>query len=69
MKITGWRTLTTWHHWERPIGDVNGTIESGVTEVPILMLETDEGITGIGLAGMLTSNVSSRRLKVKIPVR
>ncbi|EPC3781739.1 mandelate racemase/muconate lactonizing enzyme family protein [Citrobacter farmeri] len=51
MKITGWRTLTTWHHWERPIGDVNGTIESGVTEVPILMLETDAGITGIGLGG------------------
>lgn len=51
MKITGWRTLKSWHHWGRPIGDVNGTITSGITEVPVLILETDEGICGIGVGG------------------
>ena len=48
MKITGYRCLRTFHDWGRPVGDVNGFIGSGVTEVPILLLETDEGITGIG---------------------
>ncbi len=49
MKITGYRTLSTRHHWRRAVGDVNGHIEDAVTEVPILVLETDEGIEGIGL--------------------
>lgn len=49
MKITGYRSLTTTHDWGRPVGDVNGVVESGVTEVPILLLETDGGLTGIGL--------------------
>ncbi len=48
MKITGYRCLTTYRDWGRPIGDVNGFIGSGVTEVPIVLLETDEGLTGIG---------------------
>jgi L-alanine-DL-glutamate epimerase-like enolase superfamily enzyme len=48
MKITGYRCLTTFHNWGRPVGDVNGFIESGVTEVPIVILETDEGVTGVG---------------------
>lgn len=49
MKITGYRTLTTHHDWGRPVGDANGFIASGVTEVPLLLLETDEGLTGIGM--------------------
>lgn len=49
MKITGYRTLHTVHEWGRPIGDVNGVIASGITEVPIVILETDEGIDGIGM--------------------
>lgn len=49
MKITGYRSLTTMHDWRRPVGDVNGVVESGVTEVPILLLETDAGVTGVGL--------------------
>src|SRR6185312_13050742 len=49
MKITGYRSLVTTHDWGRPVGDVNGLIASGVTEVPILLLTTDEGLTGIGL--------------------
>lgn len=49
MKITGYRTLKTIHRWGRPIGDVNGVIASGITEVPILLLTTDAGLTGIGV--------------------
>lgn len=48
MKITGYRVLRTFHDWGRPVGDVNGFIDPGVTEVPIVILETDEGIEGIG---------------------
>jgi L-alanine-DL-glutamate epimerase-like enolase superfamily enzyme len=48
MKITGYRCLRTYRDWGRPIGDVNGFIDTGVTEAPILILETDEGIEGIG---------------------
>jgi L-alanine-DL-glutamate epimerase-like enolase superfamily enzyme len=49
MRITGFRTLTTLHRWGRPIGDANGYVPSGVTAVPVVLLETDEGLTGVGL--------------------
>ena len=49
MKIVGYRSITTAHRWGRPVGDVNGSIGSGVTEVPVLLVLTDDGITGIGL--------------------
>ncbi len=49
MKITGYRTLTTAHHWGRPVGDVNGFISAGITEVPVVIVETDGGIEGVGL--------------------
>ena len=49
MKITGYRILRSVHEWGRPVGDVNGYIESGVTPVPILLVDTDEGITGVGV--------------------
>lgn len=49
MKITGYRQISTFRDWGRPIGDVNGFIRSGMTEVPIVVVETDEGIEGIGL--------------------
>ncbi len=48
MKITGYRCLRTFHDWGRPVGDVNGFISTGVTEVPVVVIETDEGITGVG---------------------
>lgn len=48
MKITGYRVLSTVHSWGRPIGDVNGVIASGVTDLPIVLLDTDEGVTGVG---------------------
>ena len=46
MKITGYHCLTSYQDWGRPIGEANGVIETGVTEVPIVVLETDEGING-----------------------
>lgn len=49
MKITGYRTLSTFHTWGRAIGDVNGAIDAAVTEVPIVILETDVGIEGVGI--------------------
>ena len=49
MKITGYRTLTAQHHWRRAIGDVNGHIVEAVTEVPIVIVETDAGIEGVGI--------------------
>jgi L-alanine-DL-glutamate epimerase-like enolase superfamily enzyme len=49
MQITGYRTLTTLHRWGRPIGDVNGYVASGVTAVPVVLVDTDAGLTGVGL--------------------
>lgn len=49
MKITGYRQLITSHDWGRPVGDVNGVIAGGVTDVPVVLLETDAGVTGVGL--------------------
>lgn len=48
MKITGYRCLSSVHNWGRPVGDVNGFVASGITEFPIVLLETDVGITGVG---------------------
>jgi L-alanine-DL-glutamate epimerase-like enolase superfamily enzyme len=48
MKITGYRRVRTFRDWGRPIGDVNGFIARGVTEMSVVVLETDEGIEGIG---------------------
>jgi L-alanine-DL-glutamate epimerase-like enolase superfamily enzyme len=49
MRITGYRTLTTVQHWGRPVGDANGVFADGVVRVPIVIVETDVGITGVGL--------------------
>ena len=49
MRVTGYRTLSSRHHWQRAVGDVNGHIEDAVTEVPILIIETDEGVEGVGI--------------------
>ncbi len=49
MRITGFRTLTTIQEWGRPVGDANGVLDDGVTVLPVLLVDTDEGITGIGL--------------------
>ncbi|MBD0324485.1 MAG: mandelate racemase/muconate lactonizing enzyme family protein, partial [Aldersonia sp.] len=49
MRITGYRTLTTVHDRGRPLGDANGVIADGVTEMPVVLVDTDAGITGVGL--------------------
>lgn len=49
MRITGFRTLTTVLDWGRPAGDANGVLADGRTPVPIVLVDTDEGITGVGL--------------------
>ena len=49
MRITGYRTLTTVHDWGRPVGDANGVFHDGLVAVPLVFLDTDEGITGVGL--------------------
>ncbi|WP_030441221.1 mandelate racemase/muconate lactonizing enzyme family protein [Actinoplanes subtropicus] len=49
MRITGFRTLTTVLDWGRPVGDANGLITDGVTGVPVVLVDTDAGITGVGL--------------------
>jgi L-alanine-DL-glutamate epimerase-like enolase superfamily enzyme len=49
MRITGYRTLTTVQDWGRPVGDANGVFADGVTSVPVVLVDTDEGITGVGL--------------------
>jgi L-alanine-DL-glutamate epimerase-like enolase superfamily enzyme len=49
MRITGFRTLTTVQEWLRPVGDANGVFADGVVGVPIVLVDTDEGVTGVGL--------------------
>lgn len=49
MRITGLRTLTTIHDWGRPVGDANGVYADGLVRVPIVVVETDAGISGVGL--------------------
>ncbi|MFC7493588.1 MULTISPECIES: mandelate racemase/muconate lactonizing enzyme family protein [unclassified Nocardioides] len=49
MRITGYRTLTTLHRWGRPIGDANGHVASGVTSIPIVLLDTDSDLVGVGV--------------------
>jgi L-alanine-DL-glutamate epimerase-like enolase superfamily enzyme len=49
MRITGYRALTTLQSWGRPIGDANGSFPAGQVEVPLVLVETDEGVTGVGL--------------------
>jgi L-alanine-DL-glutamate epimerase-like enolase superfamily enzyme len=48
-KITGYTSLQTIQRWGRPVGDVHGSTANGVTPVDILLLHTDDGLTGVGL--------------------
>ncbi|ANZ41134.1 racemase [Lentzea guizhouensis] len=49
MRITGLRTLTTVQDWGRPVGDANGVYADGLVRVPVVVVETDTGLTGVGL--------------------
>jgi L-alanine-DL-glutamate epimerase-like enolase superfamily enzyme len=53
MRISGLRLLTTVQKWGRPVGDANGVFTSGITPVPIVLVDTDEGITGVGMGSHL----------------
>ena len=56
MRITGFRTLTTVLDWGRPVGDANGVLADGRTPVPIVLVDTDEGITGVGFGPHLDAD-------------
>ncbi len=49
MRITGYRALTTVQEWGRPVGDANGVYPKGVITIPLVVLDTDEGISGVGI--------------------
>lgn len=49
MRITGFRTLNTVQEWGRPVGDANGVFADGRIPVPIILVDTDVGLTGVGL--------------------
>ena len=57
MRITGYRTLTTAQEWGRPVGDANGVYSDGIMPVPIILVDTDEGITGVGLGPSVEADV------------
>ena len=49
MKVTGYRSLITYHDWGRRIGDVNHASETTRTPVHVLIVTTDDGIEGVGV--------------------
>nr|WP_221379082.1 mandelate racemase/muconate lactonizing enzyme family protein [Actinoplanes polyasparticus] len=49
MKVTGYRSLLTRHDWGRLTGDANGVMPEPLTDVHVLILETDEGLEGVGV--------------------
>ncbi|WP_088319239.1 mandelate racemase/muconate lactonizing enzyme family protein [Kineosporia sp. R_H_3] len=49
MRVTGYRALTTLQRWGRPVGDANGAFADGLVPVPLVLVDTDEGVTGVGL--------------------
>jgi hypothetical protein len=53
MRIMGYRTLTTVQDWGRCVGDANGVYSDGSVDVRIVLVDTDEGITGVGLGSNL----------------
>ncbi|MGI5192219.1 mandelate racemase/muconate lactonizing enzyme family protein [Streptomyces sp. CA-288835] len=57
MRITGYRSLTTAQHWGQPVGDANGVYVDGVVPVPVVIVETGEGITGVGLGPHVEAEV------------
>lgn len=49
MRITQYRTMRTRQDWGRLVGDANGVHADGVVDVQLVLVDTDEGITGIGI--------------------
>jgi L-alanine-DL-glutamate epimerase-like enolase superfamily enzyme len=49
MRITQYRTLRTYQDWGRLVGDANGVHADGIVDVQLVLVDTDEGITGVGI--------------------
>ncbi len=49
MRITQYRTMRTRQDWGRLVGDANGVHADGVVDIQLVLVDTDEGITGIGI--------------------
>lgn len=49
MRITQYRTLRTCQDWGRLVGDANGVHTDGIVDVQLVLVDTDEGITGVGI--------------------
>lgn len=52
MRVTGYRSLASVPRVGRPVGNVDGAVAAGATEVPVRpSSRLDEGLTGVGLGG------------------
>jgi L-alanine-DL-glutamate epimerase-like enolase superfamily enzyme len=49
MRIAQYRTLRTHQDWGRLVGDANGVHADGIVDVQLVLIDTDEGITGVGV--------------------
>jgi L-alanine-DL-glutamate epimerase-like enolase superfamily enzyme len=49
MKIT--RITSTYYAWQRPVAITNGLHTYGGVRLCVVKVETDEGVTGIGIGG------------------
>ena len=49
-RVVAYTSLRTLQRWGRPIGDVNSITADGTRPVHVLLLHTDDGRTGVGLA-------------------
>jgi len=49
MRITQYRTMRTQQDWGRLVGDANGVHADGIVDVSLVLVDTDEGITGVGI--------------------
>lgn len=53
MRIASYRVSQTSFTWGRPVGDVNGIVESGVTGVAVLEVLADDGTIGTAVGEVL----------------
>ena len=49
MKITGCRVVETVLDWGRRIGDVNGVMPTDETPATVVLVDTDDGLTGVAI--------------------
>ena len=51
MRITGVRTVVYEHELSRPLGDVNSPTGRSLNSGLLVYVDTDAGVTGLGLGG------------------